>query len=66
MKRPGFQPYTSEITISDDQSRDVKATLLEEKGGSNWLAWTIGTVLVVGGGSVAGYFLLRGLAFWAL
>ncbi|MGO9710041.1 MAG: PEGA domain-containing protein [Polyangiaceae bacterium] len=56
VKRPGFQPYTSEITISDDQSRDVKATLLEEKGGSNWVAWTIGAVLVVGGGAVAGYF----------
>jgi hypothetical protein len=59
VKRPGFQPYTSEIMISDDQSRDVKATLLAEKGGSNWLAWTIGTVLVVGGGAVAGYFLLQ-------
>jgi hypothetical protein len=59
VKKHGFQPYTSEITISDDQSRDVKATLLEEKGGSSWIAWTIGTVLVVAGGSVAGYFLFQ-------
>jgi hypothetical protein len=59
VKKPGYQAYTAELTISDDQSRDVKATLLEEKGGSNWIAWTIGTVLVVGGGAVAGYFLFK-------
>jgi hypothetical protein len=58
VKKHGYQPYTSEVTVSDDQSRELKATLLEEKG-SNWLAWTIGTVLVVGGGSVAGYFLFQ-------
>jgi hypothetical protein len=56
VKKPGFQPYTSEITLSDDQSREVAATLVAEKG-SNWIAWTIGTVLVVAGGSVASYFL---------
>ncbi len=32
VKRHGYQAYTAEITISDDQSREVKATLLEEKG----------------------------------
>jgi PEGA domain len=58
VKKPGFQGYTSEIMISDDQSREVNATLLQEKG-STWLAWTIGTVLVVAGGSVAGYFLFQ-------
>jgi hypothetical protein len=58
VKKHGYQPYTSEVTVSDDQSRELKATLLEEKG-SNWLAWTIGTVLVIGGGSVAGYFLFQ-------
>ena len=56
VKKPGYQAYTSEVTISDDQSRELKATLIEEKG-SNWIAWTIGTVLVVAGGGVAGYFL---------
>ena len=56
VKRPGFQPYTSEITISDDQSRDVKATLLEEKGGITGSPGRSATVLVVGGGAVAGYF----------
>jgi hypothetical protein len=59
VKKPGYVTYTTEISLNDDQSRDVKATLLEEKGGTNWLAWTIGTVLVVGGGSVAGYFLFK-------
>ena len=59
VKKPGYVTYTTEITLNDDQSRDVKATLLEEKGGTNWIAWTIGTVLVVGGGSVAGYFLFK-------
>ena len=58
VKRSGFQTYTSEISVSDDQSRDVSATLVKEKG-SNWVAWTIGTVLVVAGGGVAGYFLFQ-------
>jgi hypothetical protein len=59
VKKPGYVTYTTEITLNDDQSRDVKATLLEERGGTNWLAWGIGTVLVVGGGTVAGYFLFK-------
>lgn len=58
VKKHGYQTYTSEVTISDDQSRELKATLLEEKG-SSWIAWTVGTVLVVAGGSVAGYFLFQ-------
>jgi hypothetical protein len=59
VKKPGYQPYSTEITLNDDQQRDVKATLLEEKGNTGWVAWTIGTVLVVGGGAVAGYFLFK-------
>jgi copper chaperone CopZ len=59
VKKPGYVPYTVELTVSDDQSREVKATLLEDHGGSSWVAWTIGTVLVVGGGAVAGYFLFK-------
>jgi hypothetical protein len=59
VKKPGYITYTTEISLNDDQSRDVKATLLEDRGSTNWLAWTIGTVLVVGGGSVAGYFLFK-------
>ena len=59
VKKPGYVTYTTELSLNDDQQRDVKATLLEEKGGSNWIAWTIGTVLVVGGGAVAGYFLFK-------
>jgi len=58
VKKPGYVPFTSEITLNDDQSRDVKATLLEERS-SNWVAWVIGGALVVGGGTVAGYFLLK-------
>src|SRR6202012_3923547 len=53
VKKPGYVTYTTEITLNDDQSRDVKAPLLEEKGGSSWIAWTIGTVVVVAGGSIA-------------
>jgi hypothetical protein len=59
VKKPGYVTYTTEISLNDDQQRDVKATLLEERGGNSWIAWTIGTVLVVGGGAVAGYFLLK-------
>jgi hypothetical protein len=59
VKKPGYQPYTAEISLNDDQQRSVRATLLEEKGGSSWIAWTVGTVLVVGGGTVASYFLFK-------
>jgi hypothetical protein len=59
VKKPGYVPYTTEISLNDDQSREVKATLLEEKGGTNWIAWTIGTVVVVAGGTIAGYFLFK-------
>jgi len=59
VRKPGYVTYTTEITLNDDQSRDVKATLLEERGGSSWIAWTVGAVVVLGGGSVAGYFLFK-------
>jgi hypothetical protein len=58
VKRSGFQTYTSEIMINDDQSREVNATLLAEKG-SHWIAWTVGAALVVAGGAVASYFLFQ-------
>jgi hypothetical protein len=59
VKKSGYQTYSSEITLNDDQQRNVRATLLEEKGGTAWVAWTVGTVLVVGGGAVASYFLFK-------
>jgi hypothetical protein len=59
VKKSGYQTYSTEITLTDDQQRNVRATLIEEKGGNSWIAWTIGTVLVVGGGAVASYFLFK-------
>ena len=59
VKQAGYQTYSSEITLNDDQQRNVHATLLEERAGTGWIAWTIGTVLVVGGGAVASYFLFK-------
>ena len=59
VKQAGYQTYSTEITLNDDQQRNVRATLLEEHGNTGWLAWTIGTVLVVGGGAVASYFLFK-------
>ena len=59
VRKPGYQPYTAEITLNDDQQRSVKATLVEERIGSSWIAWTVGTVVVVGGGIAASYFLFK-------
>jgi hypothetical protein len=59
VKKPGYVTYTTEISLNDDQQRDVKATLLEEKSSASVIAWIVGGALVVGGGAVAGYFLFK-------
>jgi hypothetical protein len=53
----GYKAYRGEVTILDNQSRSVNV-LLEKNGGSSWVWWTIGAVVVAGGG-VAAYFALK-------
>ncbi|MGO9839070.1 MAG: PEGA domain-containing protein [Polyangiaceae bacterium] len=56
--KPGFQTFSSEVFVADDQTRDVSVTLNKEVG-TNWVAWSIGSLLVVTGGIVAGYFVFQ-------
>jgi hypothetical protein len=58
VKRPGFQTYSTEVFVADDQTREVNVTLNKEVG-TSWVAWGIGSLLVVTGGIVAGYFIFQ-------
>jgi hypothetical protein len=44
--------------VADDQTRDVNVPLNREVS-TNWVAWSIGTLAVVTGGIVAGYFVFK-------
>jgi hypothetical protein len=56
--KPGYQTYSTEVFVADDQVRDVNVPLNKEVG-TSWVAWGVGTLLVVTGGIVAGYFILK-------
>jgi len=58
VKKPGFQTYSTEVFVADDQTREVNVTLNKEVG-TNWVAWSIGSLLVVTGGIVGGYFIFQ-------
>ncbi len=47
-RKEGYNPYTAEIYVADDATVERHMTLTPEKS-SNWVIWTIGTVVVVGG-----------------
>jgi hypothetical protein len=56
--KPGFQAYSTEVMVADDKERDVDAVLNAEVG-TSWVAWGIGSLLVVTGGIVVGYFVFQ-------
>ncbi len=56
--RPGFQTYSTEVFVADDQTREVSVPLNREVG-TSWVAWGVGSLLVVTGGIVAGYFVFK-------
>jgi hypothetical protein len=56
--KPGFQTYSAEVMVADDQERDVDAKMNNEVG-TSWIAWGIGSLLVVTGGIVVGYFVFK-------
>lgn len=56
--RPGFQTYSTEVFVADDQTREVEVPLNKEVG-TSWVAWGVGSLLVVTGGIVAGYFVFK-------
>jgi PEGA domain len=56
--RPGFQAYSTEVFVADDQTREVDVPLNREVG-TSWVAWGVGSLLVVTGGIVAGFFIFK-------
>jgi hypothetical protein len=56
--QPGFQAYSTEVFVADDQTREVNVPLNREVG-TSWVAWGVGSLLVVTGGIVAGFFILK-------
>jgi hypothetical protein len=56
--RPGFQTYSTDVFVADDQTREVNVPLNKEVG-TSWVAWGVGSLLVVTGGIVAGYFVFK-------
>jgi hypothetical protein len=56
--KPGFQTYSAEVMVADDQTRDIDVPLNREVG-TSWVAWGIGSLLVVTGGIVAGYYVFK-------
>ena len=56
--KPGYQTYSTEVFVADDQVREVNVPLNREVK-TSWVAWGVGTLLVVTGGIVAGYFVFK-------
>lgn len=56
--KPGSQTYSTEVMVADDQTREVDAVLNAEVG-TSWVAWGVGSLLVVTGGIVVGYFVFK-------
>jgi hypothetical protein len=56
--KPGYQTYSTEVFVADDQVREVNVPLNGEVK-TSWVAWGVGTLLVVTGGIVAGYFVFK-------
>lgn len=56
--KPGYQTYATEVFVADDQVREVNVPLNHEVSNS-WVAWGIGSLLVVTGGIVTGYFVFK-------
>jgi len=58
VKKPGFLDYSSDLVVTDGQSRVVQIGLNEDRG-RGVVFWATGSVLVVTGAVIAGVFLFR-------
>jgi PEGA domain len=59
VRKAGYQTYTSDLALSDDQVRTMTVPLAREQRGASWVWWTLGSVAVVAGGAVATYFVTK-------
>jgi hypothetical protein len=59
VRKTGFVTYTTDLALTDGQVRDVSVPMRKEEKGAAWVWWTAGTLAVVAGGAVAGYFVFK-------
>ncbi|MCA9618087.1 MAG: PEGA domain-containing protein, partial [Myxococcales bacterium] len=58
VKKDGYEEYVGEVALSPGQERKVRITLEPERDNA-WIYWTITSVAVVAGASVASYFVFK-------
>jgi hypothetical protein len=58
VRKPGFQTYSTEVFVADDQTREVNVAMNKEVG-TSWVGWGVGTLIVVTGAVVAGFFIFQ-------
>jgi hypothetical protein len=56
--KPGYQTYATDVFVADDQTREMNVPL-NAAVGTSWVAWGVGSLLVVTGGIVAGYYVFK-------
>jgi hypothetical protein len=58
VKKQGFYTWSYDVDVPKGGERSVTAQLNEDRN-TSYVPWLIGTVLVVGGGAVAAYFIAK-------
>ena len=58
VRKPGFQTYSTEVFVAADQTREVNVAMNKEVG-TSWVGWGVGTLIVVTGAVVAGFFIFQ-------
>jgi hypothetical protein len=56
--KPGYQTYATDVFVADDQTRELNVPL-NRAVATSWVAWGVGSLLVVTGGIVAGYYVFK-------
>jgi len=59
VRKPGFQTYSTDVALNDDQVRTVNVPLQAEAKGAAWVWWTVGTLAVIGGGAAVSYVVFK-------
>jgi hypothetical protein len=58
VKKKGFYAWNYDVEVPKGAERSVSARLNEDRN-TSFVPWLIGTVVVIGAGSLAGYFILK-------
>ena len=56
--KAGYQTYASEVVVADSGTAE-KNVQLNQQVGTSWIGWGIGTLVVVTGGIIAGYYIFQ-------